>query len=67
MGNRIGRDTLSSQHLVLLPDGYYSSAKRISYRGEKAHEGTQVIISIHVRIQTSYIPGWGRGEYVSDW
>ena len=41
MGNRIGRDTVSSQHLVLLPDGYYSSAKRIPYRGEKAHEVTQ--------------------------
>ena len=29
------------KHLVLLPDGYYSSAKRIPHRGEKAHEGTQ--------------------------
>jgi hypothetical protein len=29
------------KHLVLLPDEYYSSAKRISHRGEKAHEGTQ--------------------------
>jgi hypothetical protein len=29
------------KHLVLLPDGYYSSAKRIPQRGEKAHEGPQ--------------------------
>ena len=29
------------KHLVLLPDGYYSSAKRIPHRGQKAHEGTQ--------------------------
>jgi hypothetical protein len=29
------------KHLVLLPDGYYSSAKKIPHRGEKAHEGTQ--------------------------
>ena len=29
------------KHLVLLADGYYSSAKRIPHRGEKAHEGTQ--------------------------
>jgi hypothetical protein len=29
------------KHFVLLPDGYYSSAKRIPHRGEKAHEGTQ--------------------------
>jgi hypothetical protein len=29
------------KHLVLLPDEYYSSAKRIPHRGEKAHEGTQ--------------------------
>ena len=29
------------KHLVLLPDGYYSSAKWIPHRGEKAHEGTQ--------------------------
>ena len=35
MGNRIGRDTVSSQHLVLLPDEYYSSAKRIPYRGKR--------------------------------
>ena len=27
------------KHLVLLPDGSYSSAKRIPHRGEKAHEG----------------------------
>ena len=27
--------------LVLLPDGSYSSAKRIPHRVEKAHEGTQ--------------------------
>ena len=52
MGNRIGRDTVSSQHLVLLPDGYYSSAKRIPYRGEinhkidtKVKKDYQVIIS----------------------
>jgi Leucine-rich repeat (LRR) protein len=29
-------------HLVLLPDGYYSSANRIPHREEKAHEGTWV-------------------------
>lgn len=29
------------KQLVLLSDGYYSSAKRIPHRGEKAHEGTQ--------------------------
>jgi hypothetical protein len=29
------------KHLVLLPDAYYSSAKMIPHRGEKAHEGTQ--------------------------
>ena len=29
------------KHLVLLLDGYYSSAKRIPHLGEKAHEGTQ--------------------------
>ena len=52
MGNRIGRDTVSSQHLVLLSDGYYSSAKRIPYRGEinhkidlKVKKDYQVIIS----------------------
>ena len=28
-------------HLILLPDGYYSSSKRIPHGGEKAHEGTQ--------------------------
>jgi hypothetical protein len=28
------------KHLVLLTDGYYSSAKRIPHRGEKAHEAT---------------------------
>jgi hypothetical protein len=27
--------------LILLPDGYSSSAKRIPHRGGKAHEGTQ--------------------------
>ena len=73
------------KHLVLLPDGYYSSAKRIikaidgkKHRMElknKFHmffseinhkidmkvktDCYQSFITIHVRIQTSYIPGGG--------
>ena len=35
------KESKLQKQLVLLPDGYYSSAKRIPHREEKAHEGTQ--------------------------
>ena len=35
------KESEPQKHLVLLPGGYYSSAKRIPHRREKAHEGTQ--------------------------
>jgi hypothetical protein len=39
--SQVNKESELQKHLVLLPDGYYSSAKRIPHRGEKAHEGTQ--------------------------
>jgi hypothetical protein len=58
------KESQLQKHLVLLPDGYNSSAKRIikaiegkRHRTNSSHH--QFFITIHVRIQTTYIPGGG--------
>ena len=54
------------KHLVLLPDGYYSSAKRIPHRGEKAHEKTSCKYPIRrVEVKVDTIPR-GNMNYVQD-